>query len=205
MLYYLSSALILGLAAGFGPGPLTALIISESLKFDFRAGLKVALAPLLTDLPIILISFYFLNEFKDSNLFLGIISLVGGIFVLYIGYSTFKTKSISLSDKPEIPRSMLKGVLVNVLSPHPYLFWFSIGGPIFIKGMQENILGGILFISLFYFLLIGAKITIALIAVKSKRYLHGKAYFITMKVLAILLFVFGLYLIKDGLTLAGWG
>ena len=47
-------ALTLGLAAGVSPGPLLALVVSATLERGFGAGLRVASAPLVTDLPIIL-------------------------------------------------------------------------------------------------------------------------------------------------------
>ena len=43
-----------GLSAGITPGPLLALVIAQTLAHGPREGGKVALAPLLTDSPIIL-------------------------------------------------------------------------------------------------------------------------------------------------------
>ncbi len=48
----LVSGLTEGLAAGFSPGTLSALVICESLRFTFRRGMIVALVPLVTDAPI---------------------------------------------------------------------------------------------------------------------------------------------------------
>ncbi|MDY6953588.1 MAG: LysE family translocator, partial [Thermodesulfobacteriota bacterium] len=52
----LAIGIVLGLSAGFAPGPLLALVISQTLRHNAVEGLKVALAPLVTDLPIILIT-----------------------------------------------------------------------------------------------------------------------------------------------------
>ena len=51
-----SAGLVYGLSAGFSPGPLMALVISQTLKHGIREGAKVAVAPLITDLPIILLA-----------------------------------------------------------------------------------------------------------------------------------------------------
>ena len=48
-----SRLLVLGLAAGFAPGPLLVLVISETLQHSTRAGIKVAFAPVITDLAIV--------------------------------------------------------------------------------------------------------------------------------------------------------
>ena len=58
----LSKGTVLGLAAGFSPGPLTFLIISETLRHGLRAGMKVSLAPVVTDLPIIVLAVLLLDR-----------------------------------------------------------------------------------------------------------------------------------------------
>ena len=56
MFEYLSAGTLLGLASGFAPGPLLVLVVAETLRHDVRAGIKVAIAPLITDVPIIVVS-----------------------------------------------------------------------------------------------------------------------------------------------------
>ncbi|MCD6225405.1 MAG: hypothetical protein J7K32_07820 [Deltaproteobacteria bacterium] len=59
MLTFLTAGTILGLSAGLIPGPLLTLVISETLRHNIKAGIKIAVAPLLTDLPIIGLTFFF--------------------------------------------------------------------------------------------------------------------------------------------------
>jgi threonine/homoserine/homoserine lactone efflux protein len=49
----LGLALILGATSAISPGPLLALVISATLQRGFWAALRVAVAPLLTDAPIL--------------------------------------------------------------------------------------------------------------------------------------------------------
>jgi threonine/homoserine/homoserine lactone efflux protein len=53
MLEYLTQGTLLGLAAGVAPGPLLVLVVTETIRHDTVAGVKVALAPMITDVPII--------------------------------------------------------------------------------------------------------------------------------------------------------
>ena len=53
---YLLLGLSLGFSAGLSPGPLLTLVITRSLADGFWPGLRVALSPLITDVPIIVLS-----------------------------------------------------------------------------------------------------------------------------------------------------
>jgi threonine/homoserine/homoserine lactone efflux protein len=48
-----ATGIVLGLSAGLSPGPLMTLVVAESLKGGASAGIRIALAPLVTDAPII--------------------------------------------------------------------------------------------------------------------------------------------------------
>jgi threonine/homoserine/homoserine lactone efflux protein len=54
---YLFMGMVLGLSAGLSPGPLLALVISETIGLGIRAGIRVALAPLISDIPVLIVSF----------------------------------------------------------------------------------------------------------------------------------------------------
>lgn len=65
MIELLIAGMTLGLYAGFSPGPLLILVISQTLKHGYKEGVKVAFAPIITDVPIILITvLFFINGFK---------------------------------------------------------------------------------------------------------------------------------------------
>jgi threonine/homoserine/homoserine lactone efflux protein len=72
---------VLGLAAGFAPGPLTLLVIRETLHHGFGAGVRVSLAPVLTDLPLIALSalliVYACLFLRDGLVRLGVLSAGG--------------------------------------------------------------------------------------------------------------------------------
>lgn len=202
MIQYLLSGVIFGFSAGFSPGPLLTLVISETLSYNLKQGLKVAIAPLITDFPIVLIAILLLAKLSHTNLILGIISILGGLLVFYMGYTSFKTKNVKIDMKAK-PQSLKKGIIVNFLSPHPYLFWLTVGAPTVIKAMDYSLLSASGFIVFFYFLLVGSKVLLAILISKSKTFLSGKTYLIIMKILGILLFVFAILLFKDGLKLLG--
>ena len=121
MINFLTIGTILGLSAGFAPGPLLTLVISETLQHDIKSGVKVAIAPIITDLPIIIITLFILAKLSNFHNILGIISLTGGFVILFMGYESIRTKGVELNLQETKSRSLMKGILVNALSPHPYI------------------------------------------------------------------------------------
>jgi threonine/homoserine/homoserine lactone efflux protein len=201
---FITLGIVLGLSAGFAPGPLLTLVISETLQHDIRSGVRVALSPIFTDLPIIILTLSVLAQFSDFHNILGIISLIGGAVILFMGYESMNPKSPAESDFSETePKPLIKGILVNALSPHPYLFWFSIGGPIMSRAANLNIVAPIAFIGSFYVLLVGSKILLAVFVGRSKSFLNGTLYIYIMRFLGLALCILSLALFHDGLKLLG--
>ena len=201
MLHPLVTGTVLGLSAGLIPGPLFTFLISQTLKYNAKEGLKVALSPLVTDLPVILIALFALHRLSEFETVLSVICFLGGSFLLYLSYETFRVNPFNVTLEDVKPRSLLRGAMVNALNPHPYLFWFSVGAPLVIKAQSPW--GGAAFIVSFYILLIGSKIGLALVVGKSRTFLAGNVYIYTMRTLGAALFVLALLLFRDGLRLAG--
>ena len=198
MVSFLFTGMLLGLSAGFAPGPLLTLVISETLQHNTRAGIKVALVPIITDLPIIALCVFALGQFSHLNTVLAVISFIGGIVVLAMGLQSLKTKGaeVDLSEVKE--RSLLKGVVINALSPYPYLFWLSVGSPIMLKAFDLSLAAAAVFVGVFYLFLVGAKLVLAVLTGRSRTFLSGRAYLLIMRVLGVLLIVFSFYLFRDG-------
>lgn len=203
MIALIGAGVVLGLSSGFAPGPLLALVIAQTLRYGPREGIKVSIAPLITDAPIIGISVFLVSRFAGMQAVLGAISLAGGLFVLYLAWETFRAQGPSAGEANDRAGSIGRGIAVNALSPHPYVFWITVGSPVIIRSYRESPVSAILFILSFLVCLIGAKVIIALLVSRSKKILTGKAYRFIMGSLGIALFVFAVTLIRDGLVLSG--
>ena len=200
MIKLLIIGVILGIYAGLSPGPLLVLLISQTVKHGYKEGIRVAFAPLISDIPIILICLLFLSVISSYNSILGMISIIGGIYLVYLAYESFETKVLIENMDLEKPKSLTKGVTLNLLNPAPYLFWITIGGPIIIPAYQENSISPLVFIISFYFLLVSSKIVIAYITGKSRDFITGKAYIYIMRVLGFVLIIFAIYFLYQGLN-----
>ncbi len=198
MINFILTGIILGLAAGVAPGPLLTLVISETLQHNTRAGIRVALAPVITDLPIIVLCVFVLNKLADFNTIIALISFIGGIVVMIMGLQGLRTKGADVTFEKIRPRSLAKGVVVNFFSPHPYLFWLSVGSPLMMKAADKSIMTAAVFVTVFYLFLVGSKLLLALLAGRSRAFLSGRTYLATMKVLGLILVFFSFYLFREG-------
>lgn len=204
MLAFLGAGIVLGLSAGFSPGPLFALVLSQTIRHGAREGVKVAAAPLLTDLPIILASTLVLSRLAGYKGLLGAVSIAGAAVVGFMAYGTFRAKRQEAASDAAEPQSLLKGALVNFLSPHPYLFWLTIGAPMILKGREVGPAAPVLFVAGFTACLVGSKVALAVLVGRSSHLLDGKRYEYAMRALGLLLLLFAGFLLRDGLRLLEW-
>lgn len=203
MTEFLLTGIVLGLSAGLAPGPLLTLVVSETLQRGVRGGISVALSPLVTDLPIILLTLFLLTRFSGHNTFLGGLSLLGGGVLLYMGFENMQATVPGPETEAARSGSLLKGIIANSLNPHPYLFWLGVGGPLIGKSINQGSAALFLFIGSFYLLLIGSKVFLAILVGKSRNILHGRQFTLVMRLLGLALCLLALILFRDGLQLLG--
>jgi threonine/homoserine/homoserine lactone efflux protein len=197
MVEHLGQGTLLGLVAGLSPGPMLVLVIAETLRYNIPAGLKVSVAPLITDAPIILLSLFIFSPLSGFRLALGLISLIGGCFLLYLASESLRCRGIETRRFQDSSRSLSKAVAVNFLNPNPYLFWFSVGAPLTAKAWDGGSLPVIAFLGSFYLFLVGSKMVLAMAVGRSRRFLQGRTYIWLMRMLGGLLVLFSVLFFKD--------
>jgi threonine/homoserine/homoserine lactone efflux protein len=179
------------------------LIFSETLKYGKKEGLKIAISPLITDSLIVSLSLLILSNLSSYTVVIGIISLFGAFYLIYLGIENLRIKIDKFTLEPPKKDALKRGVIANFLSPHPYLFWLSIGGPTILESASISITATALFIAGIYITLIGSKLAVTLIVDKSKTILRSKYYIYAIQALGIVLILFAIFFIKDGLDLIG--
>lgn len=180
--------LTLGLGAGVSPGPMLVLVIRSSLECGFRAGFRVALAPLASDTPIILVCLLVVSHLPA--VFLTTLAVLGGLFVIYLGAETaFKARAASAPGQSTAPVSadFARAVTANLLNPQPWIFWATVGAPLIVKTWHHNPVEAMMFGLGFYGLLIGSKISIAWLVAQSRGRLTADWYRLILLVCGLLL------------------
>jgi threonine/homoserine/homoserine lactone efflux protein len=181
-----------------------ALVLAQAVRFGTREGLKVAAAPLITDVPIVVLATALVGLAAGVAAgLLGAISLVGAGFVAWIGIGSIRTTGVEAGRPDAAPRSWTRGAVVNALSPHPWLFWITVGAPYLIRASGDGPPAAAAFLAGFYACLVGAKMLLAVVAGATGGRLRGGAYRAVMVVLGGLLLVFAFLLAIEGLRLLG--
>jgi threonine/homoserine/homoserine lactone efflux protein len=143
---YLVQGLGWGVYAGILPGPTQAFILSKTLANGWKRSLPLALVPLVSDLPIAMASCFLAAALPD--VFLNFIKIAGGIYLVYLGWSTWRMASSGEKSLPgdHPKKGFWKTVLINVSNPNVYLFWGTIGAPVVLQGWSKSPANGISFI-----------------------------------------------------------
>lgn len=199
MLAFLVQGIVLGFTAGISPGPMLGLVINQTLKHGWRAGSVTALAPLLSDTPIIILMVFVLGHLPQFMLH--VLSLLGGAFVMYLGIETMRgVKSQAAIDKEIRPgRVLLPAVATNFMNPHPYLFWATVGGTLLLQSFATaGIAASIAFVGSMYTLLVGTKLGIVFLVSRSQGWLKGRSYHAMLIGSGLLLSGLGLLLVWEG-------
>jgi len=176
-----------------------ALVLAQTLRHGSREGCKIALTPLVTDAPIILVTLALASKLVELQWWLGIVSIAGGAFVLYLAWESFGPVRQEAKAEAERPRSWFKGITTNLLNPHPWVFWLTVGAAMLAKTTAQGWQVALTFLFGFYLLLVGSKVLVALLAGRSRDLLAGRAYRIVMRVLGVLLALFAILLLREGL------
>ena len=157
-------AMSYGLSATSIPGPLQAYLLNVTLRYGWRRGLLVVLAPLIVDGPVIILTVVILNGLPDTAI--QVIRVLGGLLLLYIAWSAWQQlksgASFSAGDDDKLEtdgspmRVMLTAVATNIFSPGPYLFWGAINGPLLIEAIElAGVWGAVAMMLSFYGVFLG--------------------------------------------------
>ncbi|MDG4549315.1 MAG: LysE family transporter [Candidatus Contendobacter sp.] len=197
MIGFLLSGILLGLSGGLAPGPLLTLVASETLRHGARAGVRVALAPLLTDLPIVLATVSLLRPLTDQAAPLALIQMSGGLYLAWLGIQGLRFRGAEL--EPTQPAgSLRRGIVANFLNPSPYLFWLTVGTPTVLAAWREGWPAAAAFVVAFYALLVGSKVSLAIALGRARHLLRSGGYIVLMRGLGLLLLAYGLLFLRAG-------
>jgi threonine/homoserine/homoserine lactone efflux protein len=203
-----------GFLAGVTVGPFLGYIINIVLIRGWRRSLVLITIPPLIDTPIIIVMVFLLGALPEFVL--DVMSIIGGSFVLWLGWSTWKDNEnaqrrlqpeSTLENRQAVYEAVsvsmglvyLRGMLVNALNPAPYLFWSTVSGPLLLGGMRE---GGLTYAMAFligYYSVFLSLIVVLMVVVERIGNLDERMNRYLLPVTIILMILLGLGLFGAGL------
>jgi threonine/homoserine/homoserine lactone efflux protein len=193
---FVLAGLALGLGAGLAPGPLMALVVTTTLAHGFRSGVRVALSPLVTDVVVIAVSVLVVGALPDRAT--AALGVAGGLYVAWLGVEALRERDVAVEDAPRNERDPLwRGALLNVLSPHPWVFWLAVGGPVLVSAWSSSAAEAAGFLLGFYLLLVGSKGVLAALVAGGRRRLDDRGLRTAHRVAGALLLLTGVLLVAE--------
>ncbi len=132
------TAFLIGLSGAMMPGPLLTVTIVESARRGLIAGPLIILGHTLLELALILAIIEGLSVFLSNTGVSSAIALVGGTFLLYLGFTMSRDAirgtmvmgavnpdETGLSDKGMHP--VIAGVVISLANPYWSIWWATIG------------------------------------------------------------------------------
>ena len=154
---FILPAISLGMSASIIPGPMQAYILNTTLTHGWRKGIILIFAPLIIDPPLILIVVFLLGQMPDA--IIQLIRLAGGLLLFWIAWGSWQQyrQGVRLipNEAPEATgvtsRQILStGIMMNLLSPGPYLFWGTVNGPLLLQALDQSLIHAAAFLIAFY-------------------------------------------------------
>lgn len=175
-------AVLLGSFAGLVPGPYTTMVAGTGLERGLRPALKLALAPLVTDIPPLLVTAFVLERLSGTAL--SALGVVGGVIIAVVGIRFLRRhrpdprilESLEDGDddaRPEQSATFTHVVLGTLLSPAPWIFWLVVASPFMLRSWNRSSFEGALFVVLLFATNIGTASGLAWLASRGRRLLAG--------------------------------
>lgn len=214
LLWIASSSFLAALSGAIVPGPVFALVLSESLKNGKIAGPLIILGHFLTEGAIILMVFMGLQQVLGFEEVRIVISYIGGTILILMGlkliFDAFRMKiedvsginNITAYKRTPLHKLVFLGLLTSCSNPYFFLWWLATGLPIVINSISmAGALGFIFFIvghasaDLFWFSFVSYSVY------EGRRVLNEKVFRIILLVSSAFLISFAVYIILSATML----
>lgn len=127
---------IIGFSGAAMPGPVTALVVTETTKRGFIAGPLITLGHVILELVMVAALFFGLRDLLNQNWVAGAIGVVGGLVLLWLGYEIVGNAwrgevSLALAPQTQEVKSarhpIVGGILTTIINPYWFIWWATVG------------------------------------------------------------------------------
>nr|HID58912.1 lysine transporter LysE [Desulfobacterales bacterium] len=143
---------VLALSGALMPGPLLTMTVAESARSGFKAGPLLITGHAVLELLLVIAIVQGLGPFLKSPLVMGIIALVGGGMLLWMGVGMARSSGgLPLNGQNagnptrRTPHPVLMGILASLSNPYWTLWWTTVGLGYLMATMKFGLKGLVVF------------------------------------------------------------
>ena len=200
----LTTSFVVGLSGALMPGPLLALTVGETARHGFWSGPLLVLGHAILELSLVIALVFGLSKVVGNGLVFSIVGIVGGLVLIYMGYSTirqgWRSTGIPTSKAKTANRMMVvSGIVVSASNPYWLIWWATIGTTYLLWSLKVGAVGvasfftGHIFADLIWYTFI------SFIIVKGKKLISNNIYKWFLIVCGLALLGLGGYFIFSGI------
>ena len=141
MILSYTEGFLLGLGAAVPLGPINILIMNESIK-KYKNGVVIGLGAMSVDVMYLLLISFGLVTFVNQPIILSTLSILGGLFLIYLSYIIFNNRDAKIdAPKENIVHASslklyLKGFILTFINPYALGYWLSVSSYIATKELD---------------------------------------------------------------------
>lgn len=147
------NALGVGFSGAVMPGPLLTVNIQESYKRGFLAGPMLIMGHAILETVLVGVMFLGLDQIFRQGMTQGVIGLIGGAFLLWMGWGMLKDGGkdglVLKESTRETGRNIhpvIAGIVVSISNPYWSLWWATIGLGLILRAKPWGVIGLALFL-----------------------------------------------------------
>jgi threonine/homoserine/homoserine lactone efflux protein len=200
------SSLIIGYSGALMPGPVLIVTINEATKKGLKSGFYVPIGHAFLELILVILLTLGLAEVLFLKPIVALIGLLGGMFLSWMAYNTFKDVlkrkiNLSLNAKSNNYKigSMALGILTSLSNPFWLIWWVSVGAVFLLKSIEFGIIGVIAFYLGHILADLSWYGSVSFAVARGKNLISERVYQSILIFCGAILVFFGIFFIKFGL------
>lgn len=197
------SSLVIGLSGALMPGPMFSVCVAESYKKGFWAGPVIVVGHAIPELVLAILFAVGLNKVLDDKTVVGIIGIVGGLFLVWLAVKIFvevrRGVTVDLTAKRDVGWGpLVAGIWSSVSNPGWIIWWATIGARYIMLSLSHGVIG-------LAFFFVGHEMadliwysTVSFMVSRGRGRISDRVYHVVLYLCSALVFVLAVLFIVNG-------
>ncbi len=146
LLTFLFEAVLISLSGVLMPGPITAITVAKGSESP-HSGAFIAAGHGVVEFPLMISIYYGFGYLLNLFYVKTVIAFVGGLFLLFMSYSMFRSiTQVELRSGKYTHSPLIAGIVLSAGNPYFLIWWATLGAALILRSMNFGILGFLMFL-----------------------------------------------------------